>query len=229
MATHLPRPPLTLPQEEVQVLSPVKRGPAGTVQLNQRLKGELNRRSRAAPPDGAAPDAATSDSEADVRVTIGDHVIQLKNDYDSQVFNGDSGVVCAVRPEGRSYSFVVEFDARKGPTPLGEESEPVRVVYPRSALGKTVSLAYALTVHKSQGSEYEVVCMPVLREPPHPYMLFRNLLYTGLSRAKRLLVVVGTEDAIANAVANQKAQARRTMLRQRISNDAFAPPTTRHL
>ena len=82
-------------------------------------------------------------------------------------------------------------------------------------------------MHKAQGSEYPVVVMPMVEA--HGLMLYRNLLYTGLSRAKRLLVVVGTEDAIANAVANQKAQARRTMLRQRISNDAFAPPTTRHL
>jgi exodeoxyribonuclease V alpha subunit len=82
-------------------------------------------------------------------------------------------------------------------------------------------------VHKAQGSEYEVVCMPVLKE--QSFMLFRNLLYTGVSRAKRLLILVGSEDALRGAVANIKQQTRRTLLHQRISNDDFAPAITRHM
>ena len=120
-------------------------------------------------------------------------------------------------PRGRLVRFLSRSGGSQG-IGFAIPANMVRVVV-ASAKGGGKSLAAAQQRLES----------PVLREPPHPYMLFRNLLYTGLSRAKRLLVVVGTEDAIANAVANQKAQARRTMLRQRISNDAFAPPTTRHL
>lgn len=213
-------------EEELQVLSPLKRGQAGTVHLNTLLKQQLNPLSR---PDASAAwqavedDAPPADVDAVPRLTVGDQVIQLINDYDHGVFNGDLGVVTSVRGTGKSYDFTVEFAERRREV----DEEPVQVDYRKSAVGQSITLAYALTVHKAQGSEYEVVCMPVLRE--QSFMLFRNLLYTGVSRAKRLLVLVGSEDALLGAVANIKQQTRRTMLHQRISNDEFAPAITRHM
>jgi len=213
-------------EEELQVLSPLKRGQAGTVHLNTLLKQQLNPLSR---PDASAAwqavedDAPPADVDAVPRLTVGDQVIQLINDYDHGVFNGDLGVVTSVRGTGKSYDFTVEFAERRREV----DEEPVQVDYRKSAVGQSITLAYALTVHKAQGSEYEVVCMPVLRE--QSFMLFRNLLYTGVSRAKRLLVLVGSEDALLGAVANVKQQTRSTMLHQRISNDEFAPAITRHM
>ena len=99
--------------------------------------------------------------------------------------------------------------------------------YTASNLGRDVGLSYALTVHKAQGSEYPVVVMPVL--PQHRVMLYRNLLYTGFSRARKLLVLVGSEAAIAHAVANDATSQRVTLLAERIDNREFAPPTTRHM
>ena len=215
-------------EEELQVLSPLKRGAAGTIQLNGILKQHLNPASRVATSrsedEAQAPGRLlTNDEEEMPRLTVGDQVIQLQNDYDKQVFNGDLGVVTYVRSEGKSYFFTVDFGERR----RDADGEPITVEYRKSALGRSVSLAYALTVHKAQGSEYEVVCMPML--PEQSFMLFRNLFYTGVSRAKRLLVLVGSEEAMRRAVGNVKQQTRRTLLQQRISNDAFAPPTTRHL
>ena len=101
------------------------------------------------------------------------------------------------------------------------------VDYTRSALGRDIALSYALTVHKAQGSEYPVVVMPVL--PQHANMLHRNLLYTGLSRAKRLLVLVGSEDALRRAVENDSSARRITLLAERIDDRQFAPAVTRHM
>ena len=100
------------------------------------------------------------------------------------------------------------------------------VEYTRGALGRDITLSYALTVHKAQGSEYPVVVLPLL--PQHGIMLYRNLMYTGFSRAKELLVLVGSERAIATAVKNDARQRRRTMLTERIVDDAVAPPCVQH-
>ena len=86
---------------------------------------------------------------------------------------------------------------------------------------------YALTIHKAQGAEYEVVVLPIV--PQHSRMLYRNLLYTGLSRAKKLLVLVGDESALQRAVVNDVASRRSTLLAERIDNSGFAPQTTRHM
>jgi exodeoxyribonuclease V alpha subunit len=198
---------------ELQVLAPLKLGAAGTYALNRRLKQRLN------PGVGR---------EAELGVSVGDQMIQLTNDYESLVFNGDIGRVTAVRP-GRGARFTVCFDQREALTRGSSdeaESSGVEVEYGAKALGRDVALSYALTVHKSQGSEYPVVVLPVL--PQHGRMLYRNLFYTGISRAKQLLVLVGSEEAIAAAVGNNAMQRRDTMLTERVADDEVAPFCAKH-
>ena len=124
--------------------------------------------------------------------------MQIKNDYDKEVFNGDIGEVSDVNLEDRELT--VNFDNRS-------------VVYDSSELDELV-LAYAATIHKSQGSEYPVVVMPILMT--HYVMLQRNLVYTGVTRAKKLLVIVGTKKALSMAVRNTSIDKRNTLLAKRI-------------
>ena len=127
-----------------------------------------------------------------------DKVMQIRNNYEKEVFNGDIGVVEAADREERELK--VRFDERT-------------VTYDVTELDELV-LAYATTIHKSQGSEYPVVVMPVLMN--HFVMLQRNLIYTGITRAKKALVIVGTKRALAYAVKNMTVSQRNTMLKERI-------------
>ena len=164
---------------------------------------------------------------------VGDRMIQLKNNYDEQVFNGDIGHVRRVWQDGRVTRFAVAFPARTSDAGLaaaaamGMRPSELLVEYTRSALDRDVALAYALTVHKAQGAEYPVVVMPIV--PQHRVMLYRNLLYTGLSRAKSLLVLVGDEQSLRHAVVNDLASRRRTLLAERVDSRDFAPAVTRHM
>ena len=194
---------------------------------------------------------------------LGDTVVQLTNDYEKKVFNGDVGRVVSVFREGSAPRFRVEFETVGdivGDGELGGERDsdapPPVVDYSKANLGKDVALSYAMTVrirtrlgqggaspnrspppltpllpplqvHKAQGSEYPVVVLPVL--PQHGAMLYRNLLYTAVSRARRLLVLVGDERAIETAVGEDKMQRRETLLAHRISDDRFASAATKHL
>ena len=124
--------------------------------------------------------------------------MQIKKDYDKEVFNGDIGEVSDVNLEDRELT--VTFDNRS-------------IVYDSSELDELV-LAYAATIHKSQGSEYPVVVMPILMT--HYVMLQRNLVYTGVTRAKKLLVIVGTKKALSMAVRNTSIDKRNTLLAKRI-------------
>lgn len=126
--------------------------------------------------------------------------MQVKNNYEKEVFNGDIGRVLTVHMEDRTLT--VEYDGRS-------------VEYDATELDE-LSLAYATTIHKAQGSEYPIVVMPVLMN--HYVMLQRNLIYTGITRAKKLLVMVGTEKALAYAVRNVTVTKRNTMLRERLEN-----------
>ena len=128
----------------------------------------------------------------------GDKVMQIRNNYDKEVFNGDIGNVTSVSTEDRELT--VNFDGRE-------------IKYDISELDELV-LAYATTIHKSQGSEYPIVVIPVLMQ--HFMMLQRNLLYTGVKRAKKVCVLVGTYKAVAMAVKNVKVNGRNTMLAERI-------------
>lgn len=171
------------PSQQIQVLSPMKRGVIGTENLNQVLQQVLN---------------PQQDSSAKVnhRFNIGDKVMQLRNDYNREVFNGDIGYIKDI--DNVDQQVLVQFDERD-------------VIYEYSDLDDLV-LAYAISVHKFQGSECPCVVMPI--HTSHFMMLHRNLLYTGITRGKQLVVLVGTKKALAIAVKNNEVQKRYTSLQQ---------------
>jgi exodeoxyribonuclease V alpha subunit len=177
------------PLRDVQVLAPMHRGAAGTEGLNRALQEALNR-------EGAAVEVAGGRS-----LRVGDKVMQVRNDYDRDVFNGDVGLIVAARADDDGDPVVeVDFDGR-------------RVRYEAEALSE-LELAYAVSVHKSQGSEYPAVVVPLVMQ--HFLLLRRNLLYTAVTRGKRLVVLVGSERAIARAVAETEAAGRHTGLCARL-------------
>lgn len=176
------------PLREVQVLSPMHRGGGGTEALNRALQAALN-------PTGAPVEAGGR------RFRVGDKVMQVRNDYEREVFNGDVGIiVSARRDEDDEATVEVDFDGR-------------RVRYESEALAE-LQLAYAISVHKSQGSEYPAVVLLLL--PQHHLLLQRNLIYTAVTRGKRLVVLVGAERAIRRAVELAGAAERHTGLRARL-------------
>ena len=127
---------------------------------------------------------------------IGDKVMQTENNYDRDVFNGDLGFIIAIDME--EAELLIDFDGRAVAYPFGEFDE--------------VTLAFATTIHKSQGSEYPAVVIPILTQ--HYTMLQRNLLYTGITRGKRLVVLVGQKKAVAMAVRNSRGRRRWSKLRE---------------
>ncbi len=171
---------------EIQVLSPMTRGSLGTMSLNAMIQEAAN-----------PPSAGKHQLNVGERFfRTGDRVIHRRNNYDLGVYNGDIGEI--VRIDNQALTCTVSFfpDNRT-------------VDYQRDDIVE-LDLAYAITIHKSQGSEFEVVIIPVLTQ--HFKMLFRNLLYTGLTRARRLAVLVGSRKALAMAVRNQDTSQRQTML-----------------
>ena len=182
------------PLRDVQVLSPMHRGAAGTEGLNRALQEALN-------PSGAAVEVGGAARRS---LRVGDKVMQVRNDYERDVFNGDVGVIAGARRDDDDEPIVeVDFDGR-------------RVRYEADALGE-LELAYAVSVHKSQGSEYPAVVIPLLMQ--HYMLLQRNLLYTAVTRGKRLVVLVGAERAIRRAVGEAEAAGRHTGLRARLVGD----------
>ncbi len=171
---------------QIQVLTPMQRGIAGAANLNIALQEALNPRG-----DGLRRSGSV--------FRLNDKVMQIKNNYDKEVFNGDIGMIEAVDLEARTLT--VRFDTRLAEYDVTELDELVH--------------AYATTIHKAQGSEYPIVVMPVLMT--HFVMLQRNLIYTGITRAKKVLVMVGTKKALAYAVRNLTVTKRNTMLRERLS------------
>ncbi|MDU9050584.1 MAG: AAA family ATPase [Candidatus Electrothrix sp. Rat3] len=178
------------PNCEIQVLSPMIRGSLGTASLNKTLQQAVN--------PGQQGRAEIMVGEKIFRV--GDRVIHRRNNYDLGVFNGDIGRITAVNNEAMTLHVCFLPDQRE-------------VEYQREQITE-LELAYAVTIHKSQGSEFEVVILPVLTQ--HFRMLFRNLVYTGLTRARKLAVFVGTRKALAMAVHNQDTGLRQTALRELI-------------
>jgi exodeoxyribonuclease V alpha subunit len=173
---------------DVQILAPMHRGDLGTAALNRALQDRLN----------AAREGATELVRGDRVFRRGDKVMQLRNDYDRNVFNGDIGVIGAIDVEGGTAQ--VDFDGRLA-------------TYERGELDQLVH-AYAVSVHKSQGSEYPAVVIPLVTQ--HYMMLQRSLLYTAVTRGKRLVVIVGSRRAIALAVKNADAARRNTWLAERV-------------
>jgi exodeoxyribonuclease V alpha subunit len=180
----------------IQVLAPMHRGELGTTALNAALQARLN------PPAEDKPQLARGDRA----FRLGDKVMQLKNDYDKNVFNGDIGIVERI-----------DADAGKLWVSLGDGRA---AEYERADLDQLV-LAYAVSVHKSQGSEYPAVVIPLATQ--HFMMLGRSLLYTAVTRGKRLVVIVGSRRAVGMAVRNATARARYTWLAERIREASEAP------
>ena len=180
---------------EIQVLTPMQRGVVGAANLNQALQAAIN------PGPGMngrfhEPDQVLRRSGMVYR--RGDKVMQIRNNYDKEVFNGDIGFIESIDMEERTLR--VNIDDRS-------------VEYDASELDELV-LAYATTIHKAQGSEYPIVVIPVLMN--HYVMLQRNLIYTGITRAKKILVLVGTKKALSYAVRHLTVDKRNTMLKERI-------------
>ncbi|MGZ3524846.1 MAG: SF1B family DNA helicase RecD2 [Thermodesulfobacteriota bacterium] len=174
------------PLREIQVLTPMHKGTIGVTNLNIELQKRLN------PGQSGITRGAWT-------FRVGDKVMQIVNNYDKDVFNGDIGWISKINPEEREV--VIEFDGRGVP-------------YDYSDLDEVV-LAYAVSVHKSQGSEYPVVILPVVTQ--HYMLLQRNLIYTGITRAKKLVIMIGTKKALAIAIRNNKPQRRYTLLSERLA------------
>jgi len=186
------------PVRDIQVLTPMNRGSLGAREMNLLLQNALN------PLRPGAPVAEKFGWE----FRIGDKVIQTRNNYDKEVFNGDIGVVRAIDPEEKELA--IDFEGREVIYDFGELDE--------------VSLAYAITIHKSQGSEFPAVIIPVATQ--HYLLLQRNLVYTGLTRGRRMVVLVGQQKALGLAVRNDRTARRYSALLARLraafSSDAPA-------
>ena len=182
--TRLPKYRQVLPSE-IQVLTPMQRGAVGAANLNTLLQEALN-------------PSETCLRRSGYSFRLYDKVMQIRNNYDKEVFNGDVGTISALNLEERNLR--VRFDDREVEYDVTELDE--------------LAQAYAVTIHKSQGSEYPIVVMPMLMT--HFVMLQRNLLYTGVTRAKKLLVLVGTKKAVGYAVRNVTVTSRNTRLKERL-------------
>lgn len=176
------------PWTDIQILSPMHRGQCGVAALNNRLQAALN------PP---GPDAGELRC-GEVIFREGDKVMQLRNDYDKEVFNGDIGRILRISPEG----LTILYDGER----------PVK--YEKNEL-KNLALAYAMTVHKSQGSEYPVVLMPLVDS--QFVMLRRTLLYTAVTRAREKVALVGTKRSFYTAVTDDRTDRRYTLLTERLT------------
>ncbi|MBN2305753.1 MAG: AAA family ATPase, partial [Anaerolineae bacterium] len=177
------------PLDDVQVLAPMYRGPVGVSALNERLQEMLN----------SNPRGRIAERRLSGRLfRVGDKVIQMRNNYDKDVFNGDIGRVYSL--DVRNHTLTVRIDGRLVQYDWSEADE--------------LTHAYCISVHRSQGSEYPCVVLPVVTQ--HYMMLQRNLLYTAVTRAKKLVVLVGTRKAIAIAVHNDQVAQRWTALDWRI-------------
>jgi len=174
------------PLDDIQVMTPMHRGTVGVANLNAELQALLN-------PEGKVI------TRGGRLFRTNDKVMQVRNNYEKEVFNGDIGRIVEVDLEGQKV--LIKFEDRV-------------VSYEWSDLDELV-LAYAISIHKSQGSEYPAVVVPLLSQ--HYIMLQRNLLYTAITRAKRLVVLVGSKRAVAIAVRNNKVQRRYTNLAARLS------------
>ena len=185
--TRLPRKFNVDPVRDIQVLCPMNRGITGARGINQALQEALN------------PPGEDSVDKFGNRFSVGDKVMQIENNYDRDVFNGDIGFVTVMDHDEEQLA--VTFDGRLITYPFGELEELV--------------LCYATTIHKSQGSEYPVVVIPISTQ--HYMMLKRNLIYTGITRGKRLVVLVGQKRALAMAIKGKQVERRWSKLKERLS------------
>ncbi len=190
-ASRLPRTYRLDGIEDIQVLVPMYRGETGANNLNRVLQDELN-------PKGQEM------TRGGIRFRVGDKVMQVRNNYDRDIFNGDIGRIQGIEDD----IFRVRFQDRI-------------IEYEFSELDELV-LAYAMSVHKSQGAEFRAVVMPLTTQ--HYMMLQRNLLYTAITRARELVILAGTKQALGMAVRNNRVAERHTTLTQRIQNRPIDEP-----
>ena len=182
------------PMRDIQVLCPMNRGGLGARSLNIELQRALN------------PREEPKVEKFGMTFAIGDKVMQIENDYDKEVYNGDTGFVGAIDLE--LGEMTIAFDGRP-------------VAYAFGELDRIV-LAYATTIHKSQGSEFPAVVIPVTTQ--HYLMLQRNLLYTGVTRGKRLVILLEQKKAVAIAVKNVSGRRRWSKLREWLNPVGFSIP-----
>lgn len=175
---------------DVQILSPMHRQECGVENLNKLLQAALNPKSQ----------AKAEFTNSAVTFRVGDKVMQTKNNYTKEVFNGDIGFITIVEPD----HITVDFG---GEAPID---------YEKAELNE-LTLAYAMSVHKSQGSEYPVIILPLT--PAHHIMLQRNLLYTAITRAQKLVVLLGTKAALNTAVESDRTRRRYTLLAERLRGE----------
>lgn len=173
------------PVKDIQVLCPMQNGDTGTINMNIVLQSVLNK-------------STFYIMHGGYKYYLNDKVMQIKNNYDKEVYNGDIGVICDIDIEEKTIK--IDFENKI-------------VKYELTDLDEIV-LAYAVTIHKSQGSEYPIVVIPLTMS--HYVMLQRNLIYTGITRAKRILVLVGSKKAIFCAINNNKVEKRNTSLKNRL-------------
>lgn len=174
------------PIDDIQVLTPMHKGLVGAGNLNIELQNALN----------PAPDSLARGGK---NFRVNDKVMQIRNNYEKEVFNGDLGRIIKIDLEARE--IIIDFDGKQ-------------VVYDYSDLDEVVP-AYAISIHKSQGSEYPAVVIPILLQ--HYVLLQRNLIYTGVTRGKKLVVMVGSKKALAIGIGNDKTKKRYTYLRNRLA------------
>jgi len=172
--------------DDIQVLTPMHKGLPGSEHLNQILQEKIN-------------SGNSYLQRGDRKFKLNDKVMQIKNNYDKDVFNGDIGRIKEIDPENKAV--IVKYDHRDVPYTYSDLDE--------------ITLAYAISVHKSQGSEYPVVIMPVTTQ--HYILLQRNLIYTGVTRGKELVVLVGTNKALMMGIKNNKTAKRYSYLRYRLN------------
>ena len=186
--------------QQIQVLTPMQRGVVGATNLNLALQEAINPTEHEVFMRGRGAVMMPKDTlrRSGFAFRADDKVMQIKNNYDKEVFNGDIGIIESVDAENRTLK--VNFDNRS-------------IEYDVSELDELVH-AYATTIHKSQGSEYPIVVMPILMN--HYVMLQRNLIYTGITRAKKVLVIVGTKKALSYAIRNVTVVNRNTLLKERL-------------
>ena len=168
--------------------TPVNKTALGVSNLNLKLQEILN-------PAGPSKKELLRDGTT---FRVGDKVMQTKNNYHKEVFNGDIGLICKIEPVDQEV--LVDFDSREISYDFGEMDE--------------LTLAYACTIHKSQGGEYAAVVIPLHTQ--HYMMLQRNLLYTGITRGRKLVALVGSRKALSLAVRRQDTAKRFSLLRQRL-------------
>ena len=180
--------------QDIQVLTPMQRGICGAANLNQVLQETMN-------------PSKIFLRRGGTQYRLHDKVMQIRNNYDKEVFNGDIGTICKVDMEERELT--VDYEGRE-------------VLYDVSELDELV-LAYATTIHKAQGSEYPIVVMPFTMS--HFVMLQRNLLYTGVTRAKKILVLIGEKKAVSYAIKNETTAARNTKLAKRLMDGSTESKT----